>query len=178
MQGNGWRLNLRTIRLILVVIAALVAAYFGPKHIHRGNPGGPLPAQLSGAARPIDGDSLYVGAEEVRLKDIDAPEGRQSCRRDGRDWACGDAALDELRRLISGRNVTCRAIERDKHGRVLAYCSADGRDLNRDMVAGGFAVSFGGYAYEEADARRGRRGIWGSEFERPQQWRHERGIGM
>lgn len=178
MQGYRGRLNLRTIRLCLSVLAVLVAAYYGPKNFHRGNLGGPVPPQISGSARAIDGDSLTLGQEEVRLKDIDAPEGRQSCRRGGTDWACGDAARDELRRLIAGREVSCRSVERDKHGRLLGFCEAGGLDLNREMVAAGLAVSFGGYTREEADAKRQRRGIWGSEFEPPQRWRHERGIGM
>ena len=129
MQGSPWRPRLRTIRWWLSVMAALIFAYFGPKNFHRGSPLGPAPAELSGLGRVIDGDSLYVGGDEVRLKDIDAPEGRQTCRRGGADWACGDAARDQLRRLIGGDTVTCHSVERDKHGRILAYCAARGRDL-------------------------------------------------
>jgi endonuclease YncB( thermonuclease family) len=39
------------------------------------------------------------------------------------------------------------------------------------MVEEGFAVAFGAYQIEEAAARSARRGIWASEFERPQEWR-------
>jgi endonuclease YncB( thermonuclease family) len=39
------------------------------------------------------------------------------------------------------------------------------------MVEEGFAVAFGAYQSEEAAARSARRGIWASEFERPQEWR-------
>lgn len=43
----------------------------------------PFPPKISGLARPIDGDSLWVGVYEVRLKGIDAPEGSQTCLRKG-----------------------------------------------------------------------------------------------
>jgi endonuclease YncB( thermonuclease family) len=39
------------------------------------------------------------------------------------------------------------------------------------MVAEGLAVAFGAYKSEEAQARSARRGLWASEFERPQDWR-------
>ena len=118
-----------------------------------------MPEQISGHARLVDGDSLFIGRDEVRLKDIDAPERRQNCRLDGADWACGDAAREELQRLIGGCTVTCRGLERDKHGRILPYCSSGSRDLNRSMVASGFAVSFGGYRGEELLAKQSRLGI-------------------
>lgn len=179
MSRYQWQ---RLLRQGLWALLAILAAVYGP---HRGGVGwpkpnatDPAPEQISGEARAIDGDSLYVGSNEVRLKDIDAPEGRQSCQREGRDWACGDASRDELKQLIGWQTVQCRVIERDKHGRLLAYCTAGGHDLNREMVANGMAVSFGGYSGEESDAKRARRGLWGSQFERPQAWRHERGIGM
>ncbi len=170
------------IRKGLWLALAILAVVYGPHRnsggSHKPDSSDPAPGQVSGEARAIDGDSLYVGGNEVRLKDIDAPEGRQTCQRNGTDWACGNASRDELVRLIGVNTVQCRVHERDKHGRLLAYCSAGGHDLNREMVAAGMAVAFGGYNGEEQDARQARRGLWGSEFERPQNWRHERGIGM
>ena len=167
-------------RWIGAVIMALLAAVLGPRHFPAGGnriPNGPA-GDVSGAGRPIDGDSLYVGRDEVRLKGIDAPEGKQTCTRAGAAWDCGNAARDELRRLIGRDSVSCRSTERDKHGRVLGYCSAGGRDLNAGMVAAGMAVSYGGYLREEGDAKLRKLGLWGSEFERPRDWRHERGIGL
>lgn len=38
-------------------------------------------SDVVGMARVIDGDSLVVAGREVRMQGIDAPEGRQSCRR-------------------------------------------------------------------------------------------------
>ena len=101
---------------------------------------------------------------------IDAPEGRQTCVRDGRPWRCGDASRDVLRRLAQG-SVTCKGEEVDQHDRLLAVCYAQGVDVNRAMVAEGAAVAYGRYRSEEAAARQARKGLWGSEFERPRDWR-------
>ena len=184
MQGISRDLQRQLARWIAALIVAALAAIFGREHFPSGGSGsspntsGPAPGQVSGAGRPIDGDSLYVGQYEVRLKGIDAPEGRQTCTRAGVPWDCGNASRDELRRLIGRDNVECRGGERDKHGRVLGLCSAAGRDLNAGMVASGMALAYGGYLREEGEAKMKKRGVWGSEFERPRDWRHERGIGL
>jgi endonuclease YncB( thermonuclease family) len=46
------------------------------------------------------------------------------------------------------------------------------------MVASGMAVAYGGYNREEAEARAQKRGLWGSDFKLPRDWRRERGIGL
>lgn len=159
--------------LVLVAIFGRVEGRFqGPP---TDVPGG---AELSGFAKVIDGDSLRIGGSEIRLKDIDAPEGRQTCRRDGQDWACGEDARRALQRFVGGKKVVCRSVERDKHDRYLAYCDAGGRTLNEAMVEAGFAVSYGGYRNREREAKTARRGVWGSEFQMPRDWRHDRGIGQ
>jgi endonuclease YncB( thermonuclease family) len=50
--------------------------------------------------RVIDGDSLEVAGENIRLIRIDAPEGRQLCQRAGREWRCGDDATAALGQLV------------------------------------------------------------------------------
>lgn len=174
----------RYARYAAALVLAILSAIYGQDQIRgpsqrtsTGQVTGPVPGQLSGAGRVIDGDSLFVGRDEIRMKGIDAPEGKQTCVRDDRDWACGDASRDELRRLIGKDIVQCRVFERDKHGRYLAACSAGGRDLNAGMVASGMAVAYGGYLREQGEAKAKRRGLWSSEFQQPRDWRHERGIG-
>ncbi len=178
MRSKPWygRNRAAMARWIATMILLVVAAIFGRDQIgRRDNPGAdaPYPASVSGAGRAIDGDSLWVGRDEVRLKGIDAPEGRQSCTRDSAAWACGEAARDQLRSLIGKDVVSCRVQERDRHGRLLAYCTAAGRDLNRGMVQSGMAVAYGGYVREEGEAKLKKRGLWASEFTRPRNWRDE-----
>lgn len=159
--------------IVLIIVAALLQRWQAQPGGTRSD-AGPLPAEVSGTPRLVDGDSFHLSGAEVRLKGIDAPEGRQTCLRDnGASWRCGDAARDELSRLIGSAPVVCKVADRDQHGRYLAFCTAGGRDLNREMVASGYAVAYGGYEREERDARARRRGLWSGTFEMPRRWRRE-----
>lgn len=162
----------------LLVIAALGGRFADQSGDQAGDRSdGGIADSLEGYPRLVDGDSFHLGSQEVRLKGIDAPEGRQTCTRDGRLWQCGEASRDELKRLIGGQKIVCRSIERDQHRRLLALCSAGQRELNRDMVASGMALSYGSFLKEETSARLARRGLWGSQFQRPREWRREHGVG-
>ena len=131
---------------------------------------------ISGVARAIDGDSLMVGQTEVRLHGIDAPELAQSCTRGGSSWGCGKAAADHLAKLIAGQQVTCSSVGTDQYGRTLGQCRAGGTDLNRAMVATGYALAYRRYstAYVSAEesAEVSKRGIWSGTFELPSEIRH------
>jgi endonuclease YncB( thermonuclease family) len=131
------------------------------------DPGGALLT----TAIAIDGDSLRTDGEEIRLMGIDAPELRQTCRdQRGKDWSCGRAARDELRRILARGNVRCARGEKDRYGRALARCSANGvYDIGDAMVREGFALNFmdGGYRPAENEARAAKRSIWRGDFERP-----------
>jgi endonuclease YncB( thermonuclease family) len=142
----------------------------------------PFRSEISGRATAIDGDSLRIGSSEIRLRGIDAPEGRQNCQRDGRDWPCGREAAAALRRLLEPGPLTCRVDRRDQHGRNLAVCSNGSGDINARMVADGWAVAYDRgndvlYVREEQEARRARRGVWQGEFTPPRVWRQQNGIG-
>ena len=127
---------------------------------------------LQGQAYATDGDTIRIGDARLRLKGIDAPEMRQTCSRSGQSYSCGEAARDALVNLIGNQPVQCRASGRDRYQRVLAFCTAGGRDLNARMVEEGWAVTYGrDYEAEEARARRLSAGLWAGEFERPQDWR-------
>jgi endonuclease YncB( thermonuclease family) len=126
----------------------------------------------------IDGDSLRAGnGAEYRLYGIDAPERKQTCKEaNGTTWLCGRAAKTKLTKLIKGGNVTCEEKSKDRYGRVVAVCSAEGvLDLGEAMVLAGYAVDLASqgnpYAKAEAEAREARRGIWRGTFEEPAKWR-------
>ncbi len=128
-----------------------------------------------GEARVVDGDSLFIRGEEIRLLGIDAPEFRQTCSEAGAGttFECGKDALRFLRTITRGQDLECVGSERDKYDRLLAVCYSDGTDVNREMVLQGWAVSFGDYESEEGIAQREKRGMWAGSFDAPSRWRRE-----
>jgi endonuclease YncB( thermonuclease family) len=126
---------------------------------------------LTGVAQAIDGDSLRLGTEELRLKGIDAPEFSQVCTVSGKETPCGREARAALRKLLSSGLVTCVGDGLDRYGRLLANCRVRGIDINAAMVRDGHAIAFGDYHREEAEAKAAYRGLWAGTFERPQDYR-------
>lgn len=131
---------------------------------------------VSGIGQSIDGDSLRVGDTEVRLFGIDAPESAQTCLRNGRSWACGSEAGYQLSKLVDGKSVLCNAVGGDTFGRTLARCRVGQLDVNRTMVAMGFALAYRRYSMDyvsaEESAKVSRRGIWSGSFDLPSEFRH------
>ncbi|MGJ7040194.1 thermonuclease family protein [Shinella sp. BE166] len=130
---------------------------------------------ITGAARAADGDTLTLDGHRIRLVGIDTPELTQVCKRDGADWRCGVAARSRLAELLRGGAITCRTEGTDKYNRWLARCETLEGDLGERMVREGLAVAYGGYEDEEQFAKAERKGLWGSEFDMPQQWRRTNG---
>lgn len=138
----------------------------------------PLPAAaqtFSGPAAAIDGDTLAMGGERIRLFGIDAPEGVQTCKRKGANWACGSAAKALLSEMVSGRTVECLQRDRDHYGRIVASCRAGDSDLGGVMVREGLAIALPRFtdAYVDAEARAKAFGmaLWGSTFQTPAEFR-------
>ncbi|GAA4815404.1 hypothetical protein GCM10023232_08910 [Sphingosinicella ginsenosidimutans] len=129
------------------------------------------------AVRVIDGDTIAIGDEHIRLFGIDAPERDQPCTLNGQAIACGYEAGQILSRLIGSAQPSCIARSTDRYGRTVAVCLVNGKDLGREMVASGWAVAFVRYSQDyvadEAAARSARRGMWQGGFERPETWRAE-----
>ena len=134
------------------------------------------PNVLEGVAKVIDGDTIEIAGNRIRLHGIDALEGRQRCRRaDGTTWACGRDAARALRGMIAGGRVSCRVHRRDRYGRAVGTCYANGVDLNGWMVSQGHALAYRRYSRryvgEEQSARTARAGVHAGEYESPRSWR-------
>ena len=139
---------------------------------------GPAAAQdrIIGVASVIDGDTIEIHGQRIRLFGIDAPESSQLCMRaSGERWRCGQRASFALADRIGRASVSCRPRDLDRYGRVVAVCFKGNEDLNRWMVANGWAAAYrrysGAYVAEEDAVRRGRVNIWSGAFEMPWDWR-------
>ena len=131
-----------------------------------------------GSVHVIDGDTLELHGERIRLFGIDAPELKQTCRRGGQTWACGQAARQALAEKIGAHDIRCVPQDRDTYGRTVSECFLDGESLNGWMVRHGWALAYRRYSLEyvpaELMASRDKAGLWQSRFEKPWAWRHAR----
>jgi endonuclease YncB( thermonuclease family) len=120
-------------------------------------------ADIAGQASMIDGDTLEIHGQRIRLHGIDAPESAQLCNRDGKPWPCGRRAAFAFADRIGNLTVTCEAKDRDRYGRIVAICFAGGENLNTWMVRQGWALAYRRYSRDyiadEDTARQARAGI-------------------
>lgn len=154
------------------------------------------PTEISGSAYVVDGDSLRIGATDIRLYGIDAPEWNQQCYAEEPRWwhrmvgiraeayACGVEAKDFMRSLLAtSASVRCFPIDIDHYNRTVAVClnNLEG-DLGEQMVAAGHAIVYRTFAHLapeiierysklEREAKAAHRGVWRGAFDRPAQWR-------
>ena len=134
---------------------------------------------LEGRASVIDGDTVEIHGQRIRLHGIDAPESRQLCTTpQGEDWRCGQRAALALADRIDGATLRCEPRTTDRYKRLIAVCFARGEDINKWMVAQGWALAYRQYSKDyvpvEALARSARLNIWSGEFQAPWNWRKER----
>jgi micrococcal nuclease len=114
-------------------------------------------------SRVLDGDTIVMKDNNyIRMVGIDAPERGQ----------CGyDRATDFLNGLLEGRvglERDRRGADRDRYGRALRYVTANGLDVNYEMVRSGMAEAYttldfsrrGKYVAGEASAKLNNLGLW------------------
>lgn len=159
-------------RILAVLVIALVSliSYALPQET------------VTGTARIVDGDTLNINGQSIRLFGVDAPEKRQTCQRQGVGYSCGLMATDTLRSITAGRAVRCLVMTHDKYGRSVARCEVNGESLNKALVRSGLALAYyqyGGWVYtlDEMEARANKAGVWAGSFETPWDYRHRRRKG-
>lgn len=132
--------------------------------------------RIMGIASVIDGDTIEVRGQKIRLHGIDAPESSQLCTSaNGQRWRCGQQASFALADHIGRSNIICRRRNKDRYGRIIEVCFMGKENLNRWMVATGWAVAYRHYSRDyvaiEQQAQRAGKNIWPGTFEKPWKWR-------
>lgn len=120
--------------------------------------------RIVGIASVVDGDTIEIHGERIRLSGFDTPE---------RNARCGDTNVYQqaalaLADFVAERTVSCMPLGTDRYQRTVATCSASSVDIGEYMVSQGWGrdwprYSNGAYADEEALARHNARGLWGLE---------------
>ena len=92
----------------------------------------------------VDGDTVWIAGEKVRIAGIDAPETHEpKCAAEGE---LGRRAASRLQALLSSGTVTAFPADRnrDPNGRLLRNIKVDGRDAGETLIAEGLARKYGG----------------------------------
>ena len=128
----------------------------------------PAAAEVAGK-RPhiVDGETLVLLGQRVRLFGVDAPALDQVCETGGEAWHCGQVARWRLVERIGTNWVVCVEQSVDPDGTIAAQCYLGGRggyDLNAWAVAKGWALArrseSPAFAEAEDQARTQRLGLW------------------
>lgn len=148
------------------------------------------PTVVAGKARVVDGDTLVINNERIRLYGVDAPESKQACKdASGKEYACGQVAQAALEQRVKagGGTAKCSVRERDQYGRLVASCALPtGNPFGQDEDAGDYMVRRGQavayrkitsqYIPAENAAKKQKEGIWQGDFEPPAKWRYDRRV--
>lgn len=164
---------------LLAVVAVLLFLAAAPWPRLQVSTVGGWRASLTPPVRVIDGDTLALGDQRIRLYGIDAPERSQGCLdARGQPYPCGRYAALALEALVRGRDLSCAVLSRDRYGRDVARCRAGGVDLGAALVEHGWAIAFRKYSLDyvpaEETARGYGSGIWAGSFTEPAEYRRER----
>jgi micrococcal nuclease len=134
-------------------------------------------ATLEGRVVKIaDGDTLTMVVdgqqERIRLSDIDTPERKQPF---------GMRAKQALAEMTFGKTISVFTTTRDRYGRVIGHITAEGVDVNAELVRLGYAWVYRRYSNDaellrlEATARTKGLGLWAeSNPIPPWEWRRGR----
>ena len=136
------------------------------------------PRRIASSASPLSSTatlSKSTASAFASLASTPPKAASSACGLRANDGDAGQRASFALADRIGRASVSCRPRDLDRYGRVVAVCFKGNEDLNRWMVANGWAAAYrrysGAYVAEEDSVRRGRVNIWSGAFEMPWEWR-------
>ena len=132
---------------------------------------------IEGKAKVIDGDTIHIGKNKIRLYGIDAPEKNLKCFILSNEWNCGEQSTVNLINLINLRKVSCIIIDQDKYKRDIGKCYVNNENINKWMVKNGWALAYRYYSIDylkdEKFAKKNKKGMWQGNFKNPWDFRKQ-----
>jgi endonuclease YncB( thermonuclease family) len=157
------RMTIRSLMISLWTAILALAPFAGPARAEI----------LSGTASVIDGGTIEIDGQKIRLLDMETPGMEQLCQdAAGADYRCGQRSASALSDFLQHRKVTCDWSNLDREGRRLARCTVAGQDAGLWLVQQGWAVpdrdcKCETYRAAADRAKAGRLGLWAGVFEMP-----------
>ena len=135
-----------------------------------------LAGEISGFPIITDGDTIKIFNKRIRFHGVDAPEKKQICIKNFKEYSCGVEATTALAKKIDGRKVVCRVQDKlDRYKRYIGECFIEDINLNKWMVRNGYAVAYRRYSKDyirdEDYAKKNKLGLWSGVFIHPEKWR-------
>lgn len=150
---------------VLIIYNELAARLDAPKRAD----------EIVGRATVVDGDTIRIGRDRIRLHGIDAPEKDQICKENGQSYRCGQRAKQALFNMVHNDIVRCQPKGRDRYKRIIAVCWSGETNLNSSMVSEGWALAYrkfsSDFLLQEVVASSLNHGIWKGDFVPPWDWR-------
>ena len=170
---------LNKIKLFLVISICLIFFFLTYNDVKSQEP-----RIISGIAKVIDGDTIRIKKNKIRLFGIDAPEKNQQCQKSwlsisfitlNKNYQCGVISTDKLKNKINNKFIMCKSNNKDRYNRFIAECYKDKTNINRWMVLNGHAVAYRKYSkkfiLDEDYARINKKGLWSMKFDYPWDYR-------
>jgi endonuclease YncB( thermonuclease family) len=134
------------------------------------------PPAIIGIASVIDGDTIEIHGQKIRLWGIDAPESAQLCKSTSNiKYRCGQQSATYLSNLLKSHPINCKPKSFDRYQRIIAKCFLFNDDISAIMVKNGQAVAYlkysREYTQEQTTAKSYKIGIWQGTFLKPWTWR-------
>lgn len=120
--------------------------------------------EVRGPVEVIDGSTMLVAGQTVRLADIVVPPLGSKCVWRGKPLDCGVLARAGLKDITAGAEVVCIPVDANAH-----RCKDGSFDLAFGLIHAGWAVPVsdapGHYHKKMQDAKEHKRALWGAHGE-------------